>query len=415
MTSSERRPFLREPWSTMTLPGLAQGAAVLRPDRPSIADMAESEALAGRAARNLTAAMLQSEARLLACKLRALGLNPGERVLVRLPNTSEAAIAILGIILAGGAPAVMPVFEPVEKVKAAVQLCGATGVVTMARFAGLPLADQARTIGEHCPSIRFAAAFGARTPEGVTSLDAWRNVEFIGPSESRKTRATDDALISFDAHDGVLRAFARTHEHLVAEASAAAGAMHVAADSRLLVTVPAASAAGMLYGIVMPLLTGAAVELMPLFDSCAFAQTLGDGRGQTIILPAPCEAAYRAHSVERLVRAETLVFLHRVGRDLPVFDTHDHSERTIDALWLGEAFGWTCRRGANADPRQGRHAVPDMVDGNRKPIDYLIDSKGRLAITGPLTPQHLNSTSDSVATALCVGAALTPRDATRIA
>lgn len=415
MTANKRQPFLREPWSTMTLPGLAQGAAVLRPDRASIADMEETQALADRPARNLTAAMLQSEALLLARKLRALGLNPGERVLVRLPNTSEAAITILAIILAGGVPAVVPVFAPVEKAAAAAGLCGAVGIVSMARFAGLPLAAQAQSIAAQCSAIRFTAAFGARMPEGVTSLDAWQNVEFIGAKQTTKIRATDDALVSFDEHEGTLRAFARTHEHLIAGASTAAGAMHVAADSRLLVTIPAASAAGVLYGLVMPLLTGAAVELMPLFDSCSFAQSLGEGRGLTVLLPAACENAYRTHCAERRTRSETLVLLHRIARDLPVLEKQDDAERTIDALWLGEALGWTCRRGADVDPRQARHAVTDMVANDRQPVEYLIDSKGRLAISGPLMPRQANSISDSVPTSLLVGAAIPSKGAAKSA
>ena len=415
MTESERQPFLREPWSTMTLPGLAQGAAVLRPNRPSIADMGESQALADRPARQLTAAMVQNEARLLARKLRALGLNAGERVLIRLPNTSEAAIAILGVIIAGGVPAVIPIFEPLEKAGAAARLCGAAGLISMARFAGLPLAEHARTIASQCPSIRFTAAFGARTPEGVTSLDTWHNVEFIGPTEARKIRATDDALVSFDEYHGQLRALARTHEHFVAEASSAAGAMHVAADSRLLVTVPAASAAGVLYGLVMPLLTGASVELMPLFDSCGFAESLGDGRGQTVILPAACENAYRAHCADRLVRSETLVLLHRVAGDLPGLEKHEQSERTIDAFWLGEALGWTCRRGGNPDPRHARPIVPDIVTGSRQPLEYLIDSRGKLAISGALAPRQIESRSESIPTHLRVGAAIHAHPAARTA
>lgn len=401
MTEPARRSMLKAPWSTMTLPGLLKGAAVLRPDRPLLADGAGTASLAGRPARVLTAPQLLDETRGLAEKLVALGLAAGERVIVQLPNTVEAATGILGVLFAGGVPAMVPAFASKDELVEAATLIDAAGILTMTRFAGLTLALGARDAAVACPSIRFVAASGLNVPDGVTALDRW--IWDAGQKRSHRSvfRGTQDGLISFDRVSGGLRALVRTHEHLIAESSAMASIGHIAADSCLLVTIPPVTTVGVVLGLVAPLLTGASAELNALFDGCGFAAQLGKGTGLTVILPAAAEISFREHCAARHVRSETLVLIHRPEKTAIATAPlqRDAAARTIDVTWFGESFGWASKRGArNSDPRLSRHAALDLMAGDAKPLAFIPDAKGQLSVAGPLTPHTLSGTTGPVAT-----------------
>jgi acyl-CoA synthetase (AMP-forming)/AMP-acid ligase II len=379
----------------MTLPGLVRGAGRLRPDRLVICDSGNAATLLGRPARTLTAAAFEQEILDLARKLAALGLAQGERVLVQLPNTVEAAIGILGVMSAGGVPAVTPVFSDEQDLLAQANEINAVGILTVARFAGTALAERARGVTARCDTIRFVAAFGERAPSGVAALDAWSLADVDQRLPAQEATGDAPALITFDRIDG-LRAFVRSHEQIIAEAAAAAAVAQIGPDSRLMVTLPPASLAGVVFGLAAPLLTGATANLVALFDGCLFARSLGDGRHLAVVLPAAAEEAFHHHCSGRRLRAETLVFVHRPApaeADPPALPP-GKADRTLDATALGETCLMLARRGRPAAKTASRRAGGDAKTEDQPQLT-LASADGKLRASGFLAPRRIGS-SDSV-------------------
>lgn len=388
----ESRRLLLHPWTGMTLPGLAQGSATLRPEAPALVEPDNTEALAGRKPRLLSCKALVAESDLLAHKLRALGVRAGDVVLTYLPNTSEAFLTLLAIQKAGGIPAPVPVFEPAEVLARAAAISGAVAIITMGRFAGLNLAAIARDAAVAALDVRIIAAFGETVPEGVASLDAWDSVEFLSNAAFPRRDGPDAAIITFDDGPEGLRALVRSHEQLVAEATGAASLGRIATGTRLLATLPPTSAAGVIYGVALPLLTGAWVELNPLFDSAGFAMQLGGGDKTSIILPGAAEAAYRAFRGTRAVKGENIILVHRLTGDQPPPDLAGPKDnpRIVDVLAFGEAGCLARARTGQAGPirlpAEIAFPVTGVLAGTAPALALSRTGNGTLAFSGALAP-----------------------------
>lgn len=397
-----RTPILNEPWRPMTLPGLARGAALMRPERVILADAPGTNALMGRAPKSLRAVDLDAEATLLARKLAALGLCPGERCLVLLPNIVEAGTGILGVLVAGAIPAVTPVFTTEDALLAQANAIGAAGILTITSFAGAHPAEMARNVAARCETIRFVAAFGERAPGGVAALDSWSTIEFFGEMKRVPApSASDDALITFDAIGGEMRSFVRRHEQLIGEAARAAALAQIGAESQMVVTIPPASAAGVIVGLAMPLLTGASCSLIALFDGCTFAHALGSGEQMSVVLPSAAEEAFHRHCAGRKIRAETLIFIHRPdpARSGVIFaaPARGISERALDCVALGEAGCQIERRSKTGAATSDRQPGQAIFAEAGQPLRLEVDGQ-RLIASGPLAPTLFGTSEPAVDT-----------------
>mgnify|MGYP001166066023 CR=1 FL=1 len=397
MSEHDRTPsLLQPPWSGMSLPGLVKGGATLRAGALALVEPPEVEGLLGRAAQAMTCRDLNVEVDLCAQKLRALGLKAGNRVVLSLPNTAEATVALLAVQRAGGIPAPMGIFEEAARLAEAARCIDAVAIVTVARFAGIAAAERARDAAAAEMSIRFVAAFGDDLPEGVAGLDHWDQVEFIGRTGFPRLTGTAPALISFDDGTGVLRPLMRTHEQLVAEAASAASLSRVSAGSRVLATLPPVTAAGVVYGLALPLLAGACLAPHPLFDSCAFGAQLGEGEKTTVVLPGVAAEAWQAHCATRSVRTESLVLIHRPQPDdlgaLPAGRMR-RDPRTVDVLALGEAALVSSLRATNQTivnlPASATCPVPGVMQGEAPALTLALGEAGRLVASGALAAHPL--------------------------
>ena len=396
-----RQRRLQQPWTGMTLPGLAQGSATLRPDAPAIVEPDNTGELTGRAARLITCKTLTAEVDLLAQKLRALGLMPGDVVLLCLPNTSEAILSLLAVQKAGAIPAPVGVFEDAAALAEAATLVDAAAILTISRFSSLSPAQICRDAAVACLSVRFVAAFGSSVPEGVAALDSWDTVEFLNAAPFPRIDGPDDALISFDRQTGTLRALVRTHEQLVAEAAGAAALVRVGTGNRLLTTIPPASIAGVVYGVALPLLSGAWIELNVLFDSAAFAAQLGSGDKTTVILPGVASDAYLRFRGTRAIRSENLVLIHRPvpGQPMPDAPLPDKALRIIDVLCLGETTALPRLRLAGADlaslPQRPVFPASRVVRQDLPAIALGVDETGHMMLAGALVPRNPAAAGDA--------------------
>ena len=386
-----RTSLLQPPWSGMSLPGLLKGGATLRAGAPAVIEPPEVENLIGRPSRALTCRDLNTDVDLTAQKLRTLGLRPGDIALLHLPNTAEAIIALLAVQKAGAVPAPIGIFEGAERVAEAARLVDAAAIITVEAFAGLNTAVQCRDAAVAAMGVRFVAAFGRAVPEGVASLSDWDQVEFLSKAPFPKLPGAATALITFDETAGPLRALGRTHEQLVAEAAMAASLARVSTGSRVLATIPPASAAGVIYGVALPLLSGAVLELNALFDSCVFGAQLGDGAKTAVILPGAAAEAYQAHCASRAVRTESVVLIHRPQPDdlsaLPTGKMR-RDPRTVDMLCLGEAALVSSLRATQQVighlPQTVGYSVPGVMQTDAPALRLTASDRGGLMAEGTL-------------------------------
>ncbi len=385
--------LLQPPWNGMTLPGLLSGAATLRADAPFLVDAENVEPLAHRPQCKLSCSSLKGEVERFARQMLSLGLHPGEVVILHLPNTTEAVIALLGVQAAGGIPAPAPIFDDVEALRAFIELTNAAAMVSMGVFAGLHLAEKCREAAATSLSVRFLAATGNDLPGGVIGLDDWGDDDFDENTPLPALKGNAPALITFDKATGMRRALLRTHEQIIADAATAAALTRAHVGSRLLVTIPPSTIAGVVYAVALPLLSGAVVELTALFDSCSFIAQLDDGVSTAVVLPACSETAFLATCAMRSIRVESLVLVHRpdTGATLPVFSASSLDIRMADAICLGEGVLSLAVR-AKAEtfaclPQRAIHPVPGLMLANTVQLELALGANGTLHASGPLAPQ----------------------------
>jgi len=267
--------------------------------------------------------------------------------------------------------------------------------VTVAEFAGLRPAETARAVAAAALSMRFVACHGRRAPEGVAALDALTRADVEGIELPLAPAGTAPALITLDLWQGAPRGLVRSHEQLIAEAAAAAALARITETSRLIGTMAPASLAGVVHGLALPLLTGASTDLVPLFDSAAFARALGDGAGLTVLLPAAAEAAYRGHCDSRPAAAEGLVLVHRPepGGALHLARPEGAAGRTVDVVCLGEIAMAGFARSDLVDapmlPVAPVYPVPGVLAGTASGLMFQAGAGREVQVCGPLAPQVL--------------------------
>ena len=258
---------LAEPWNRLTVAGLAASAASSNPKRRFIADCRERENWDGNLPRTLNFGDFQREANFFAGQLETLGLQPGDRALILLANTVEAAIAVTGCLIAGVTPALAGLDQNLDTLRIAAERISAAAIITTARVEDLKPADMARQIAARVITVRCVAAFGFGLPDGVIALEGWSEQD-ISPNPNRPARVQDnEALITFAPSAQGFAAHIRTEAQVIADALGVAARCKLGRDQVLLNTVQPAGSAWVAAAFLMPLFLGASVQLIGPFTA----------------------------------------------------------------------------------------------------------------------------------------------------
>ncbi|MFE3442344.1 (2,3-dihydroxybenzoyl)adenylate synthase [Nocardia sp. NPDC059180] len=218
-------------WSGRTLDDLLRDTARQHPGRT---------ALIGE--RTLTYAELDAEADRMAHGLLALGLTPGDRVVVQLPNVAEFLTVLFGVLRAGIIPVLtLPAHRRAE-IEHLATLSGAVAYVIAAQAGDFDYRTLAATVRENVPSLRHVLVLG--DPGEFTALDSI-------PAHGDTRAASGATLPEIDPADialmlvsggttGLPKLIARTHDDYVYNATASAQVCELTADDVYLATLPAA-------------------------------------------------------------------------------------------------------------------------------------------------------------------------------
>lgn len=190
----------------------------------------------------------------LAAGLAARGLRPGDRVVVLMENVWEAAVAVFGILKAGGVFCPVNPSAPEDSLRFVLDNTRPHGVLTQARFVA--------RCGGAAPLIAAARATAA-LPEGTTPLE-----DLLSPSGDAAPAVGDRADLAMIIHTsgstGVAKGAMMTHANMVFATCTIAAYLENSADDVVLSALPLSFTYG-LYQLLVAVHAGATLVLHKSF------------------------------------------------------------------------------------------------------------------------------------------------------
>jgi hypothetical protein len=296
--------------SSAALARLLAEAARVHPDRPAFRDGPGRESWCGRPSFELSCEVGDEAVARLAGYLAELGLEPGSRVGVCLPNGSEAAMSILAIGGAGLTPCLLDVTATAGELSNAIETADIRAVITQARLGADRLAEKLCFVAAGFFRLRFLLAFGPNVPDGVVDLDP----VLLSPRRSRALSVrsidpsgTEPGFVSFGRGSGGRSPYFRTYRSLLAATAPIVRAAKLRPQDRLLTLIPADDLKGLATGLVAALVSGATLEAHAVFDSASFGEALSVGGATHLVVPGWMEPALAEMNPGPALRSTILV------------------------------------------------------------------------------------------------------------
>ena len=407
------------PWNTLSLPGLVRSFAQSRPDDVVFREAGDTIATLARPAKVLNGRALGAAVEHFARQMPVIGLVPGDCVAFLSLSSCDLAIGILGALMAGLTPLVLPVSLDTGVLTTLIRDCRVAALVAGPDMSGIALATRARSIAADVFGIRAVACFSTPAPEGMVSLAGWAQDELAAPPPvTYGVRGSMMTVDTASAH----RIMIRSQHQLIAEALAFSATAQVAARGVILQTLAAGSAFAVISGIVAPLLLKAQSHFLPLFNAVTFTNMVQDGgNNPVIILPAHIESHLSDAQGALHNRAMTLVFAHQPGtgtREQAVIRLP--TQKIVDVTLMGEAGTYVLARGVQGRraplPENWRQPGARVVEGDGLLIKASLNGAGQISLSGygvakPALESHTGVTETAIHGIACEGQAfeLAPR------
>lgn len=328
-----------------------------------------------------------------AAGIAGLGIRPGDRVLVQLPNTAEFAVALFGLLRAGAVPVMCLPGHRLAELTHFAEVSSAVALVVADTAGGFDYRDLARGLVRSHPNVRHVLVDG----EAAEFL-SWSAVtrEASGPApDVAPDPATPALLLVSGGTTGAPKLIPRTHQDYVYNATASAELCELTVDDVYLVALPAAHN----FPLACPGLLGAmTVGATTVFTAdpspeAAFATIDRHGVTVTALVPALAKLWAQACTWEPLA-PKTLRLLQVGGAKLTAPDAALVREALTPGLQqvFGMAEGLLNYTRIGDPPEvlentQGRPLSPDDEirivdeDGNEVPPG----AEGELLVRGPYT------------------------------
>ena len=380
-----------------TLDGLFRRAGVRHPDAPALIDAPNRTDFTDGAPRAFTYAQADRAISAIAGRLRALNLPTDAVVALQLPNTVESVLAMLGVMRAGMIAAPLPLLWHRQDAVAALSRVGAKAILTCARAGSVAQAEIAMQVAADLFPIRHVCAFGADLPDGVVPLDdlLTGSAETPGSVSRAGHAAAHVAAVTFEVAAAGIVAVARDHRQIIAGGIAPHLAARIAADARILSTLPVGSFAGMATTLAPWLISGGTLVLHHGFDADAFAAQCRAHDPDIVVLPGP--ALTRIAEAGHLDRAKAVLALWRTPERLVDATLWRRPAALVDVMGFGEIGVAAGRRDADGFPAPLGHRSFDhgsispeaRAAANADPLTALAtlrSAAGTLCLRGPMVP-----------------------------
>ncbi|KAA1248815.1 AMP-binding protein [Mycobacterium simiae] len=215
-------------WTGRCIDLLLREAASTCPDRVAVADAATSH----------TYAELDKLADRAAASFAALGMAPGERVLLQLPNTCRFAVALFGLLRAGIIPVLcLPGHRSAELGHFAA-VSGAVGLIVAESADSFDYRLMARQLAAAHPQLRHVVLAGGAADTGP--FVSWSELPAGDPPKVLVDTKSPALLLVSGGTTGTPKLIPRTHDDYVYNATASAQLCRMTRDDVYLVSLPAA-------------------------------------------------------------------------------------------------------------------------------------------------------------------------------
>ena len=274
---------------TTTLDDLFRRAGVRHPEAPALVDAPNRQSFTDGAARTLSYAQADHAISAVAARLRSFGLPTDAVVAMQLPNTVDSIVAFLGILRAGMIAAPVPLLWRRRDMVDALGRVGAKAIVTCARAGSVAHAEIAMHTAAALFPVRHIFGFGRDLPDGIVPLDdafAPGGADLSAASVRPDAAAAHVAAITFGVDARGATPMARNHIELISGGLAIVLEGGIAADARLLSTVPVGSFAGLALTLMPWLLSGGTLHLHHGFEPLTFGAQRDATDFEVMTLPA---------------------------------------------------------------------------------------------------------------------------------
>ncbi|GFG75362.1 2,3-dihydroxybenzoate-AMP ligase [Mycobacterium botniense] len=378
-------------WTGRSVAAILADGARRWPQRVAVADSGQSPSLTPQ---QLSYAELDQLASRGAAGLRALGIAPGDRILLQLPNTCQFAVALFAILRAGAVPVMCLPGHRAAELGHFASLSGATGLLIADAASGFDYPAMAQGLREDHPGLRYVIVDGEPGP-----FVSWSELCAGTAPQLTELPAIDPAspalLLVSGGTTGLPKLIPRTHDDYVYNATASAEICRLTADDVYLVALPAAhnfplACPGLLGAMTTGATTVFSTDASP---ESAFATIARHGVTVTALVPALAKLWAHACEWEPVVPT-SLRLLQVGGAKLEPEDARRIRATLTPGLQqvFGMAEGLVCYTRPDDPPEliehtQGRPLCPDdelrVVDPAGRPVPP--GEVGELLVRGPYT------------------------------
>ncbi|WP_205873774.1 (2,3-dihydroxybenzoyl)adenylate synthase [Mycobacterium camsae] len=214
-------------WTGRPLDSILGDAAAHWPQRPAVID----------AERTYSFAELHTEATRIAAALTDLGINPGDRVLLQLPNRCEFAVALFALLRAGAVPVMCLPGHRIAELRHFAEITTAVAMIIPDRAGGFDYREMAVRLTDECASLRHVVVVGEPGPFVCWSDLADRHALQRNPIIIDTTLPA--LLLVSGGTTGLPKLIPRTHEDYIYNAVASARLCQLTREDVYLVALPA--------------------------------------------------------------------------------------------------------------------------------------------------------------------------------
>lgn len=269
----------------------------------------------------LTYAELHGLANRLANSLTTLGVEPGDRVAVMLPNGPDFIAAYYATLRLGGI--VVPINTLLREIEVAHQLHDSEAKVLIVWE---DVAEEAMHAFARAPACRYCLVTGERIPEGAHSLQGLTSGAL--PSfEPRHREGDDTAVILYTAGTtGQPKGAELTHDNLSSNVLAAITLMGLRPDDVVMAALPLHHSFGQTCCMNAALAAGATLSCMAEFSASEMIERFA--REQvTIFAGVPTMYYYLTQHVGEAKPTHSLRLCITGGAPMPVWIMHEFEKR----------------------------------------------------------------------------------------
>ena len=367
-----------DPLASFDLDILLEGAAGLRGERIALSDAADQVTF-GEADRRASA---------LAVYFGALGLSPGETVMIAAEARVDVFIAIAAATRAGMNVALAPPWSNENAIGRMALLAGAAAIIGAPREGRTERADFWLAAAASAPCVRLLCSLGEERIDGAAPID----LRQLAPAD-RPARVERQNLSCIVTFEGGAKPIVHRQQTLIAAALDLVARAKIGMRLPIVSTILPASFAGLVAGPAAALVSGASLHYNAPFDARAFLALVDAHAPAHLVAPAPIGPMLERAGLFEGGRLASVLFLERADglcRPSPESATRvvsDNAPPITDLYAFGErAIVTEARISARKTPPAAEPHWLDL-DGSRVLAIGWSDQSPQAQLTGAAVTQ----------------------------